>query len=517
MKTQTVLQLGARAIQRALRPYWERRERQRRREQRLRLLQTGALVGGAVGALAGAGYLWWSRRMKADEYHVEVVDRSQIPAPLLPDTVESDTQLQLLADGEGSMFHRSYRIDIASPAFTPEAMMDVIKADLNGFIPREMAYFEKTKGSERAFVVGDEYFIHIAGPWNGPVRTVEVTPTSFSFATRTGHLEAGEIHFRTLPHPDQPNALRFEILSWARSRDSVVSFLYEKVGIVRAAQTAMWVTFCKQVCAKSGGEPMGEVAILTERTPYRFERPPRRARPSVPLYERYQDTLTQLQERAYNFDLEKREDYTKINGWHIDDYQVELPPEQPGEPASNGSWKLTCDVIRNYEFPDPSIITGIFIPDTPLKDRVMLLQARFLVFSFLFGVRVGEVYEERRNDPEYGEAVVWGYNYRTLQGHWEMGEISFTAWKFIESGRVEFRIHAFSKVGFIPNIFYRIGFAIFGRGLQIKFSRSALERTRLFVVDRLQPDLPDTPQETVDVKPAHTDEKAAEKIEEIRN
>ena len=44
--------------------------------------------------------------------------------------------------------------------------------------------------------VGDEYVVRMPGPWDGPVRVVEVTPTSFRLATLDGHLEAGQIEFR---------------------------------------------------------------------------------------------------------------------------------------------------------------------------------------------------------------------------------------------------------------------------------------------------------------------------------
>ena len=43
--------------------------------------------------------------------------------------------------------------------------------------------------------VGDEYVVRMPGPWDGPVRVVERTPTAFRFATLEGHLEAGQIRF----------------------------------------------------------------------------------------------------------------------------------------------------------------------------------------------------------------------------------------------------------------------------------------------------------------------------------
>ena len=40
---------------------------------------------------------------------------------------------------------------------------------------------------------GDEYVVRMPGPWDGPLRVVERTPTAFRFATLEGHLEAGPV------------------------------------------------------------------------------------------------------------------------------------------------------------------------------------------------------------------------------------------------------------------------------------------------------------------------------------
>ena len=45
--------------------------------------------------------------------------------------------------------------------------------------------------------VGSEYEIRMPGPWHRSVRTVARTPTSIRLATLDGHMEAGQIEFRT--------------------------------------------------------------------------------------------------------------------------------------------------------------------------------------------------------------------------------------------------------------------------------------------------------------------------------
>ena len=70
----------------------------------------------------------------------------------------------------------------------------------------------------------------------------------------------------------------------------------------------------------------------------------------------------------------------------------------------------------------------------------------------------------------------WGWNYRTLKGHLEMGPIDYMVWKWLDSGDVEFRISAFSRLAGIPNPLVRLGFRLFGRREQVKFARHACDR-----------------------------------------
>ncbi len=59
--------------------------------------------------------------------------------------------------------------------------------------------------------------------------------------------------------------------------------------------------------------------------------------------------------------------------------------------------------------------------------------------------------------------------------------------KFLDTGAVEFRIHAVSHVSHIPNPFVRAGFRIFGRHLQRRFARTATARMKLLVEAELRP------------------------------
>jgi uncharacterized protein (UPF0548 family) len=83
--------------------------------------------------------------------------------------------------------------------------------------------------------------------------------------TRDGHLEAGHIRFSISHESGDANRLLFRIESWARSRDWLVRFTYEDLGLTKLAQTNMWAYFCQSVVSHSGGTIDGKIEISTKR------------------------------------------------------------------------------------------------------------------------------------------------------------------------------------------------------------------------------------------------------------
>ena len=77
--------------------------------------------------------------------------------------------------------------------------------------------------------------------WDGPVRVVEVGRCSFRLATLAGHLEAGQIEFRS--SADDDSGVVFEIESWARSSSALVNFLYHRLRMAKEVQAHMWISF----------------------------------------------------------------------------------------------------------------------------------------------------------------------------------------------------------------------------------------------------------------------------------
>ena len=204
-----------------------------------------------------------------------------------------------------------------------------------------------------------------------------------------------------------------------------------------------------------------------------------------PLWEQYKARLASYDHAKVNYDFSRQSEYTAASGWRLDDYATDLPAEAPGPPTAHGAFEAAQDVLRRYAFPPPKLITGIFKPDEPLENRTMLLRAQFLGFSFWFGVKVSEVTDEAARPTPSGPERVWGYGYRTLEGHFERGQIDFTIHKNLATGAVDFRIHAVSQTGRIRNPFYWLGFRLFGRRLQRRFARESLARMRQLVGEAL--------------------------------
>jgi uncharacterized protein (UPF0548 family) len=178
--------------------------------------------------------------------------------------------------------------------------------------------------------------------------------------------------------------------------------------------------------------------------------------------------LAELRRRELNFDVSRRSEYKPENGWHADDVRQALPPEPPGALVPGGSWEAARAIARDYDFADPSIVRGVFDRDEPLEERTMLLILHLRRLRIYVGVRVGDVYDdERRLDGRRGR--VFGWNYRTLEGHVEQGEMTWEVWKFPETGEVLFRVASFSRASPRSNLLIRIGFWLFGRREQLRF------------------------------------------------
>jgi hypothetical protein len=220
--------------------------------------QIGTIGRWPVGmGLASWRYLWRTSPL----HRVDQRGTADDVGPPLPGSLVDDC-VQRLQDGVGPLFRRRYGVRIESSSMSPEQLMATIARNPNRAAPVEVAFFRKTRGDKGPLQVGDEYMVRMPGPWDGPVRVVDCSPTSFRFATLRGHLEAGQIEFRARR---EDGALRFEIESWARSGDRLSALLYDRVGVVKEMQLHMWTHFCERVGRLTGGRIRGGIRIDTRR------------------------------------------------------------------------------------------------------------------------------------------------------------------------------------------------------------------------------------------------------------
>jgi uncharacterized protein (UPF0548 family) len=180
----------------------------------------------------------------------------------------------------------------------------------------------------------------------------------------------------------------------------------------------------------------------------------------------------------------RSEQYTREAGWRVDDLSTTLPSEPSGEPVQGGSWLVARELMHDYQAGDPGRVRAVFDCDAPLEGRDMLLEIRFVLLRLPVGVRVGTPYDEHRVVD--GRRVrVFGWSYQTLEGHFEMGEMHYEVWKWLDDGDVEFRLHAYSRPATSEPLWLRLGFQLVGRRPQLEYYRSVCRRMRRLTESQL--------------------------------
>jgi hypothetical protein len=203
-------------------------------------------------------YLWRTTPLHRSERRASAAEE---PVPPLPEGTPLN-DVQQAENGFGPIFHRLYRARIRDVIATPAELFARILADPDRAAPSEFATFQKHRGEAKTMRVGDEYVVRMPGPWNGPVRVVEVAETSFRLVTLHGHLEAGQIEFRVR---DSDGCLLFEIESWASSGDRLSRILYTRLRMSKEVQLHMWTSFIERFAEITGGRLTGGIEIRTVR------------------------------------------------------------------------------------------------------------------------------------------------------------------------------------------------------------------------------------------------------------
>jgi hypothetical protein len=199
-------------------------------------------------------YLWQTTPLHRTE---EPGDSSDLPGPI--PTEADDDRIQDHTDGVGPLLHRRYCVQIDDAQLDADALMERLVADPNRWAPSAMAVFRRRSGRDGEMAVGDEFVVRLPGPWDGPVRVIASGPRFFRFATLRGHLEAGQIEFRTRPGPV------FEIESWARPGDRLSHLLYNHLLLAKEIQLVMWTHACRRAARLAGGRPHDGLHVHTRR------------------------------------------------------------------------------------------------------------------------------------------------------------------------------------------------------------------------------------------------------------
>jgi uncharacterized protein (UPF0548 family) len=169
----------------------------------------------------------------------------------------------------------------------------------------------------------------------------------------------------------------------------------------------------------------------------------------------------------------------------VDDYCRTLPREPPGEAIDAGPFETAKRLLRDYEFADPARIRAYYRADAPLEGRDMLLEIRYLTLRVRVGVRIGAVFDEIR-EIDGRSVCVWGWAYRTLEGHLERGQMDYQVWKWLDTGEVEYRIHAVAQIAKTRRPVLNLGFRLVARREQVRFARRCADRMEQLVKSGLE-------------------------------
>jgi uncharacterized protein (UPF0548 family) len=190
-----------------------------------------------------------------------------------------------------------------------------------------------------------------------------------------------------------------------------------------------------------------------------------------------------LHARDINFTPLAWADAAADPAWNVDRQHTALRSEAPGPPQPDGPFEVARRLLRDYEVADPALVRAVYDAAAPFDGRDMLLVGRFYGLRFPMGVRVGGVVDGP--DEVDGMPVQrFAWHYRTLEGHLERGQMDYEVVKFVEDGRIEFRIAAYSQRGPIGNPILRAGFGLFGRWSQLRFYARAAARMRSLTAAR---------------------------------
>jgi hypothetical protein len=205
---------------------------------------------------------WWAYMWRITPMHRRAVSGTaeEDGAPPLPPGTRREG-IQLPSEGRGAFMRRRYCVDVLDADLPAQVLMERVREDINDVVPGGLARFRKVTGDDDGpLALGDEFVVRMPGPWDGPVRVIEVTPSSFRFATLEGHLEAGQIEWRA---QDVDGAVRFEVESWSRPGDRLSDVAHHRLRMAKEVQLHMWTSVLENVVKLTRGRMRAGVDIHT--------------------------------------------------------------------------------------------------------------------------------------------------------------------------------------------------------------------------------------------------------------
>jgi hypothetical protein len=140
------------------------------------------------------------------------------------------------SDGFGQLWRKTYRVQLAGEAVTPEEVVSVWKERLPDFMPEHSRFYPSFRGIETGQVV----LIDATMPGGVPVSTgvlvLQSEPTRFTVVTPQGHPESGYNSFSA--HRDHGETVA-QIESVARAADPLYEFGYRFLGGMKH-QESIW-------------------------------------------------------------------------------------------------------------------------------------------------------------------------------------------------------------------------------------------------------------------------------------
>jgi hypothetical protein len=126
-----------------------------------------------------------------------------------------------------------------------------------------------------------------------------------------------------------------------------------------------------------------------------------------------------------------------------DRFERVVATEPPGEPLPDGPFRRVAAAIREYHIFPPALVEGV-LRRTPIEagDTVGILFHMLSGIDLFSAARATETFDEFRGG-------LWraSFTYRTLDGHPELGEETFSVEKKPDSGEVTVALRSWSRPG----------------------------------------------------------------------